>query len=145
MPRPLLEIWRELNRDRNRGPSSLLEQMIADTKRELSSSAALQRQMIARLGRSTLSPLEQAIAAAGKARPLSPTQRALADLARRHETDIAARVMGTPRPIAQAPAKQRKRKPGAGRKPSLTPAQETGLRITSCSEIRIHTEFGIRK
>jgi hypothetical protein len=80
VPRPLLEIWRDLNRDRDREQSSLLqqavgisrkppsltEQAIANIKRELSSPAALERQMLARAIRQRpLSPVEQVIARIG--------------------------------------------------------------------------------
>ncbi|MBR1151713.1 hypothetical protein [Bradyrhizobium sp. JYMT SZCCT0428] len=132
MARPLLQIWRELNRDRYRGrePSSLVERATADMLRELSSPAALKRQMLARLGRSTLSPLQQAMAAAAKPKPLSKTEQMFAQLVRRQENDIAGRVLGTPRPISPAPPSKRKRKPGGGRHHVLTRQQiDDGIKV----------------
>jgi len=122
MPRPLLEIWRKLNLGHDREPSSLLQQAIAKEERELSSPAARQSQLLARLSRPTVSPLQQAIAAAAVPRPLSPTQRAIADLIRQ-ENDIAGRVLGTPRPVAPAPPPPPKRKRKPSHPTSLTPAE----------------------
>jgi hypothetical protein len=107
MPRPLLEIWRELNRDRDRdrGPSSLLQ---------------------ASIGRKPSSFVEQAIADVKRdmnRKPPSFTEQAIAD----GRQTIADRVLGTPRPVSPVrpdrPAQpgKRKRRPGGGRHHSLTP------------------------
>lgn len=127
MPRPLLEIWRGLNRNSSE-PSSLLARAVADLKRELSTPAVRRKRLIADLGRSTMSPSERAVTAAAKPRRLSLTQQAIADIVR--QDDLVARALGTPRPIEKDHAKQHKRKHGGGRKPSLTPAQiADGIRI----------------
>jgi hypothetical protein len=148
MPRPLLEIWRELNRDRDREPSSLLqqalgisrkppsltEQAIANIRRELSSPAARERQMLARAICQRPSPVEQAIARIGREMS-SPEMRE--KLRRRQELlelcGVTERVLGKSRPLPPAqpdmppdkPARpdKRKRRPGGGRHRILAPAE----------------------
>jgi hypothetical protein len=80
-PRPLLEIWQELNRGRSGEPSELLKQ-IRSTFEGLEKSASVRstfeelekfRQAIARL-RELRDPLRLAERLIGRSRPLSPTQ-----------------------------------------------------------------------
>ncbi|MET3334608.1 MULTISPECIES: hypothetical protein [Bradyrhizobium] len=118
MPRPLFEVCRELNRNRKRGPSNLLDQILTEAERQLSSPARLRKELIARLG---LTPLQQVVAAAAKPRRVSLTQQAIADLARQY--DLAARVVGTSRPMTPVPPTKKKRKPGGGRHRLLTQEQ----------------------
>jgi hypothetical protein len=66
-PRPLLEIWQELNRGRSGEPSELLKQ-IRSTFEGLEKSAS-----VARL-RELRDPLRLAERLIGRSRPLSPTQ-----------------------------------------------------------------------
>jgi hypothetical protein len=111
MPRPLLEIWRKLNLGRDREPSSLLQQAIAEVERELSSPAALKKRMLVRaISRRALSLAEQVVV------DMARQERRL-----REENGVAERVLGTPRPIAPAQPHQRKRKPS--HPTSLTPVQ----------------------
>jgi hypothetical protein len=116
MPRPLLEIWRELNRDRNREPSSLLEQAIALASKPPSP----MQQMLARIDREMSSPMARVIREQS-----SPELRER--LRRKQEMrelcGVAERVLGTPRPVSPERRVQRKRRPGGGRKPSLTQEQ----------------------
>lgn len=140
----MLEIWRDLNRDRDREPSSLLqqavgisrkppsltEQAIANIKRELSSPAALERQMLARAIRQRpLSPVEQVIARIGPEMS-SPEMRE--KLRRRQELlkacGVVERVLGPPVPVQptqpdETEKPKRKRASGAGRHPMLTQEQ----------------------
>ncbi|MBR0694282.1 hypothetical protein [Bradyrhizobium lablabi] len=106
MPRPLLEIWRKLNFGHDREPSSLLQQAIAEVERELSSPAALKKRTLLRaISRRPLSLAEQVVVDMDR-KPLSPMQKAIAAIAReerasrlQQESDVARRVLGTPRPL----------------------------------------------
>jgi hypothetical protein len=116
MPRPLLEIWRELNRDRNGEPSSLMKQTLASIGRKPSSFA---EQALVDVKRGLSSP------------ELRERLRRMQEV-----RGVAKRVLGKPRPIAPAqpdkPAQPEKHDVGVkrGRKPSLTPKQiEDGIRI----------------
>ena len=146
MLRPLLEIWRELNRDHDR--LSLLKLM----EREPPSL----KHTLANLNREPSPTLKQALANLN--RELSPTlKQTLADIENyaaprvgrewreklsrlQEEYGVAERVLGKPRPIPppqpDKPAQPGKhdigitRKPGVGRPRSLTPARiEKGIGI----------------
>ena len=131
MPRPLLEIWRDLNRDRDREPSSLLQQMTTKLAREM---ASPEYQARMRLKRAT------------EPKPLSPIERAIRELGspenqekwrKRQEflkaCGVTERVLGTPVPVQpNKPLQQKKRMraPGAGRHPALKQEQiDKGLDI----------------
>jgi hypothetical protein len=143
MPRPLLEIWRELNRDRNREPPSSIKQVIADIAREPSSPW----RAFAKLNREPSSTLKGALAGLDSG-PLSTVKRAVAGiditsalmLGRewlervnqiQEESDVAERV-SIPPTQPEKPARPSKRKSPrpAGRPHRLTPKQiEDGIHI----------------
>jgi hypothetical protein len=124
MPRPLLEIWRDLNRDRDREPSSLLQQMTAKLAREMASPEYQARMQLRR----ALEP-----------KPLSPVQRAIREMGSPENQEkwrkrqeylkafgVTKRVLGTPVPVQPDKPSQpmkRKRAPGAGRHRVLTQAR----------------------
>jgi hypothetical protein len=131
MPRPLLEIWRDLNRDRDRGPSSLLRQPTAKLAREMASPEYQARTQLRR----ALEP-----------KPMSLVQRAIRELGspenqekwrKRQEflkaVGVTQRLLGTPVPVQPDKPTQpmkRKRAPGAGRHPALKQEQiDKGLGI----------------
>ena len=131
MPRPRLEIWRDLNRDRDRDPSSLLRLGIGRKPMSIVERAA------ANLEREMASPQYQARMRQKRAiepRPLSHAERALRDMSspewqekwrKRQEflkaCGVAERVLGTPRPVQpDKPVQPTKRKQGGGRHPKLT-------------------------
>jgi hypothetical protein len=141
MPRPLLETWWDLNRDRDREPSSLLRAGIRNNPRSMT------EQLIADFERAMASPEWQrrmALQRAMAPRPLSSVERATREMAspqwqqrwRQHQAFLKAcgvveQVLGTPPPVqpdAPIDPVQRQRKPGAGRHPKLTQEQiERGI------------------
>jgi hypothetical protein len=103
MPRPLLEIWREQTRDRDREPSSLL----------------VPHEALCRMQHSANMERLRKFAETAPAREMHEAMRL-----------VAERLMGRMRPVPLAQPAKRKRKPGGGRKPSLTMEQiERGIRI----------------
>jgi len=119
-PRPLLEAWRELNRDRAGEPSDLLKQRraLGEDLRKFA-----QKPHIHELGEGL-----RRFAQMPHIRDLGETLR------RMHESGVAEKMMGRMRPVSPSrPGDSvglRKRKSSAGRKPSLT-LQEVadGIRI----------------
>jgi hypothetical protein len=130
MPRPLLEIWRELNRDRNGEPSSLLKPTLAEMACKPSSL------LLSEITRKPSSPMQQMIADIAR-KPLSLTEQMIADMARkerlsrlRQESGITERVLRKPRPASPAQPGERKRKPGGDRPRCLTQEQiDRGIHI----------------
>ena len=114
MPRPLLEIWREQNRDRDREPSSLLK--IAET---VPSHEALRgMQQNANMERLRI------FAATAPAREMHEAMRLVA------ERLIAERLMGRMRPVSPAQPDKPKPKLGCGAPRSFTPEEvERGIHI----------------
>jgi hypothetical protein len=118
MARPLLEIWRELNRNRESEPSSLMARVIASARPK------------------PLSVVEQAIADVGR-QVSSPGFRERERLHRQfQEIDgLAERLLGKPRPVSSvqpepAGTRKRKRKPGAGRHRVLMQEQiDRGIKL----------------
>ena len=107
-----MEIWREQKRDRDGEPSSLL--LPHEALRRMQRNANMERLRI--------------FAATAPAREMHEAMRLVA------ERLIAERLMGRMRPVSPTqtePDKPKpKRKPGGGRKPSLTPEQiEEGIGI----------------
>jgi hypothetical protein len=100
MPRPLLEIWREQNRDRDREPSLLLTVPSHEALRRMQQNAPMERL--------------RTFAQTAPAREMHQAMR-----------QVAERLMGRMRPVSPAePDKpKRKRKPGAGRHRSLAQDQ----------------------
>jgi hypothetical protein len=119
MPRPLLEIWRKQNRDRDCEPSSLLKNF-AEAARTSEIGRAMQN-----------------FAEGARASPMREAMRGLqqsplrAEMLRLQEMLLVAqRLMGRMRPVSSTQPDKPKRKPGSGRKPSLAMEQiEEGIRI----------------
>ena len=97
MPRPLLEIWREQNRDRDREPSSLLKiaEMVPshEALRQMQQSANMERL--------------RKFAETAPVREMHEAMRQVAD-----------RLMGRMRPVSPAKPDKPKAKPDVGRPPS---------------------------
>jgi hypothetical protein len=107
MLRPLLEIWREQNRDRDCEPSSLLKQSAPGPNMEWL------REFGETMRRIQQSPFGE---------EMRRIQQSLREFAETHEMRlvVAERPMGRMRPVAPVPDKpKRKRKPGGGNKPAL--------------------------
>ena len=103
MPRPLLEIWRELNHDRDGEPSSLMVPHAALHRMQ-------QDANIFRLRKSARTP---------PAREMREAMR-----------QVAERLMGRMRPVSPVQPDKPKLKSGVGRPRSFKPAEiERGIRI----------------
>jgi hypothetical protein len=121
VPRPLLEIWRDLNRGRDGEPPSLLQQTIVKLEREMASPEYQARMWLKR---------------AVEPKPLSPVERHIREMPwpewqekwRQRQAflktcGVAERVLGTPRPLQPDESVQpvkRKRGQGGGRHLKLT-------------------------
>ena len=122
MPRPLLEIWRDLNRDRDREPSSLLRQTIAKLEREMASPQYQARMKLNRaMEPKPLSLVAQATVRIGREMS-SPEARRRQQLLK--ACGVAERVLGKPAPVQptqpdETEKPKRKRASGAGRHPML--------------------------
>jgi hypothetical protein len=107
MPRPLLEIWREQNRDRDREPSLLLTVPSHEALRRMQQNAPMERL--------------RTFAQTAPAREMHQAMR-----------QVAERLMGRMRPVSpgQPDKPKPKRKPGAGRHRSLMQDQiDKGISI----------------
>ena len=145
VPRPLLEIWRELNSARDREPSSLLQQALGIGRKPLS----FTEQAIAKMMEREQS--RQMLARAIRQPPLSPMQQFEREMSspemqeklrRRQEflkaCGVTERVLGTPRPVPPVqPAQPEHNDAGKKRKAGGRPHRLTQDQIdTAISTVR---------
>jgi hypothetical protein len=141
VPRPLLEIWRDLNRDRDREPSSLLRQTIAKLEREMASPQYQARMKLNRaMEPKPLSLVAQATVRIGREMS-SPEARRRQQLLK--ACGVAERVLGKPAPVQptqpdETEKPKRKRASGAGRHPMLKQGISIRASISRATIPRCH-------
>jgi hypothetical protein len=121
-----LEIWRELNRGRDGEPSSLLLKKLAEKTPASKIAEAIRAATTPATPASAIDEMIRAEARRIQQETLqNPTRAAMRRMLQ--EMEVAERLMGRKRPVSPAqpdePKPKPKRKPGGGRKPSLTPEQ----------------------